>query len=520
MLHKAVKQLKRVVILNSLKTRLIVSALLLILVLMPLIGFTLNDAFKQQVKSASKNELSAYVYSVLAVTELDNGQLLMPELLLENQFNVIQSGLYALIVMDNNTRDNNPADMELAKKSKDYLKEQVRPLLEYALEVPPHLILGKRQEPINTENSSIVWYSDSFLGFEAPTNLPHPAAGKSEFSEVMLEGKAYLIYSFTANLEQTPSQYPSVQKPLAMPITIHIIKDQADFQRQVKQFTKQLWSWLLILMALLVIVQMVWLLWTLKPLEKFTQELNDIEQGRTQQINETYPTELQAVARQLNALLNTEQSQRKRYRNALSDLAHSLKTPLAVIQSQKELSRSSIEQVSIINSIIGHQLKRAQTAAGSSWHLGIKVKSVSDKLIRTLHKIYREPQISISQQTDPQAIFKGDEADLTEILGNVLDNACKAAKSQVLLTVTSNENSLIISIEDDGKGVSPEQHAQIFERGIRADSYQRGHGIGLAIVRDLIDSYNGQLSVSTSDTLGGAKFVFSFSFCELPSAKG
>jgi len=487
MSQKPVKSLKRTAILNSLKNRLIVSALLLILVLMPLIGFTLNDAFKEQVKSASKNELSAYVYSVLAVTEFDNGQLLMPALLLENQFNVIQSGLYALIVMAN-AKDNDPL------------------LLAPDLKQQPNLISG-------TTKAAIAWQSDSFLGFEAPANLPHPATGQSEFSEIKLEGKPYLIYSFTASFEQPSTQSDNAEQTSpTLPITIHIIKDQIDFQRQVDRFTNQLWSWLLILMALLVIVQMVWLLWTLKPLAKFTKELNDIEQGRTQQLTEVYPTELQAVARQLNALLNTEQSQRKRYRNALSDLAHSLKTPLAVIQSQKELSRSSIEQVSIINSIIGHQLKRAQTAAGASWHLGIKVKSVSDKLIRTLHKIYREPPISISQDIDSQAIFKGDEADLTEILGNVLDNACKAAKSQVSLTVTADENVLIITVEDDGKGISPEQHTQIFERGMRADSYQRGHGIGLAIVRDLIDSYNGQLSVSTSQTLGGAKFEFSFHF--------
>lgn len=463
-------------VLNSLKVRLILSALLVILVLLPLIGFTLNDAFKQQVKSATRNELSAYVSAVLAVTEVENKQLIMPEQLLENQFNVIQSGLYALISTPAVPKSSNNA----------------------------------RLSKINDGSPNILWQSNSFLGLEAPSDLPSPPAGQSEFSEIQLDDKPYLIYSFSARFEQQPTS----QQTRQFPLTIHIIKDQADFQLQVKQFTKQLWSWLLILMVLLVIVQIVWLLWTLKPLAKFTQELREIEQGHANQLKAIYPSELQAVARQLNALLNTEQNQRKRYRNALSDLAHSLKTPLAVLQSQKGLGRSSIEQVAIINRIIDHQLKRAQSAAGSSWHLGIKVSSVSDKLIRTLTKIYREPQILIDQDVDPQAVFKGDESDLTEILGNVLDNACKAAKSQVLLTVKTTENVLIITVEDDGKGVSAEQQTQIFERGIRADSYQHGHGIGLAIVRDLIDSYNGQLSVSTSETLGGAKFLFRFSLGE------
>ena len=458
-------------VLNSLKARLVLSALLVILVLIPLIGFTLNDAFKQQVKSATRNELSAYVSAVLAVTEVQNQQLVMPEQLLENQFNVIQSGLYALISAPAGHKSNNNPVLSQLKNT-----------------------------------SSIAWQSNSFLGLEAPDDLPSPPTGQSEFSEIKLEGKPYLIYSFSAIFEQ----HPTSKQTQPLPLTIHIIKDQADFQLQVKQFTKQLWSWLLILMVLLVIVQIVWLLWTLKPLAKFTRELREIEQGHANQLKTIYPTELQAVARQLNALLNTEQNQRKRYRDSLSDLAHSLKTPLAVMQSQKGLDRSTIEQIGIINRMIEHQLKRAQSAAGSSWHLGIKVSSVADKLIRTLTKIYREPQILINQKVDPQAIFKGDENDLTEILGNVLDNACKAAKSQVLLTVSRTDNLLIITVEDDGKGVSVEQQTQIFKRGMRADSYRPGHGIGLAIVRDLIDSYNGQLSVSTSETLGGAKFLFSF----------
>ncbi|ABV37851.1 sensor histidine kinase with ATPase domain [Shewanella sediminis HAW-EB3] len=446
-------------LLNSLKARLVVSALLLILVLLPLIGFTLNDAFKQQVKSAAKNELSAYLYSVLAVTEVDNNRLLMPELLVENQFNVIQSGLYALISTPGNTSG-----------------------------IPAKHLL---------------WQSNSFLASEPPQHLPHPATGQSEFGEILLEGKPHIIYSFSASFEQRQNKQ--------FPITIHIIKDQADFQLQIDKFTRQLWTWLLILMALLGGVQLAWLLWTLKPLAKFKQELSDVEQGRAMQLEADYPTELQAVARQLNTLLNTEQSQRKRYRNALSDLAHSLKTPLAVIQSQKDLSQGSFEQISVINRIIGHQLKRAQSAAGSSWHLGVKVCSVSEKLVRTLGKIYRAPEIQITESVDSEAIFKGDESDLTEILGNLLDNACKAAKSKVLLSVTSSDTQLNIAIEDDGNGISPEQQSQIFERGIRADSYSQGHGIGLAIVRDLIDSYNGKLSVSTSESLGGAKFEISFS---------
>lgn len=439
---------------NSLKARLVMSALLFILVFLPLIGVALNDAFTEQVKSAAKNELSAYVYSVLAVTEVENKQIFIPELVLENRFNLIQSGLYALAT----TEDGN----------------------------------GEQ---------TIVWHSQSFMGISPPTSLPLPATGLSVFEQIVLAGQPHLIYSFSVSFS---SQEQNV------PVTVHIIKDEREFQRQIDQFNQQLWTWLLILMLVMLVFQLSWLLWTLRPLARFTQELQDVEQGHSTQLSCRYPTELQAVARQLNILLNTEQTQRKRYRNALADLAHSLKTPLAVIKSQADLSEASSEQVSVIGRIIGHQLKRAQTAAAAAWHLGIRVDEVAAKLLRTLAKIYHEPHISLEGNIAEQAVFKGDEADLTEILGNLLDNACKAATSSVKLTVTGDAYQLMLCIEDDGPGIGEALQNQIFERGIRADSYRQGHGIGLAIVRDLVDSYNGRISVSRSETLGGAKFSISF----------
>ncbi|MCS6152608.1 GHKL domain-containing protein [Shewanella baltica] len=441
-------------VLNSLKARLVISALLFILVLLPLIGVALNDAFTEQVKSATKNELSAYVYSILAVTEVENKQISIPELVLENRFNLIQSGLYAIATTEDAS--------------------------------------GKQ---------TIVWHSQSFMGMMPPPHFTIPATGQSAFEQIELAEQPHLIYSFSVSFA---SQNQNV------PVTIHIIKDEREFQQQIDQFNQQLWTWLLILMFVMLVFQLSWLVWTLRPLARFTQELYSVEQGKSMQLSSQYPTELQAVARQLNILLNTEQTQRKRYRNALADLAHSLKTPLAVIKSQADLSEASSEQVSVISRIIGHQLKRAQTAAAASWHLGIRVDDVAAKLLRTLAKIYREPQINLSGEMADEAVFKGDEADLTEILGNVLDNACKAAKSTVKLTVTGDAYQLLICIEDDGPGISEALQNQIFERGIRADSYHQGNGIGLAIVRDLVDSYNGRISVSRSETLGGAKFSISF----------
>jgi two-component system sensor histidine kinase PhoQ len=263
-------------------------------------------------------------------------------------------------------------------------------------------------------------------------------------------------------------------------------------------------------MGFLALVQLSWLIWILRPLKSFEVELAAIQGGTATQLSGSYPAELQSVSLQLNQLLATERNQRKRYRNALSDLAHSLKTPLAVIQSQADLNKSSQEQISTIDNIISHQLSRAQSAAGSAWHLGTKVSPVAEKLRRSLAKIYADKALCISVTIDDRAVFKGDEMDLTELLGNLLDNACKAAKANVMLRVLSDDKKLEIMVEDDGDGIAQSQADQLLQRGVRTDSYDQGHGVGLAIVSDLVDSYGGAVVIGQSEKLGGARFSVSF----------
>ncbi|MGZ9898962.1 ATP-binding protein [Shewanella gaetbuli] len=439
---------------HSLKARFIASGLLLIMVLLPVIGFTVNQAFERQIALSIENQLKAYMYSVLAVTEVEDSQLNMPPHLVENQFNVIGSGLYALI---------------------------------------------------SDPKGKIIWSSDSFFDLNAPA-LNSPKAGDSLFYRIKINDIKHVAYSFTVRFA-TANQL--------VPLTIHIIKDESDYQYQVDEFNSTLWVWIGILMLVLVVVQVVWLTWTLKPLNQFSNEITLVEQGKLAELNQSYPKELNKLAKQLNALLHTEKQQRNRYRNALADLAHSLKTPLAVIKSQPQLNKDSQEQLNHINHIIGYQLKKAQSVGSNAWHLGVNVNDTAEKLVRTLGKIYHDANKDIDYQlhldNHQAAIFKGDSADLSEMIGNLLDNACKAAKHNVLLSIYSNAESLTIHVEDDGVGLTQQQQASIFERGARADTYQQGHGIGLAIVSDIVNSYQGKLQVGQSAELGGAKFSIIFS---------
>jgi len=438
-----------------------VSLLAMVVLILPTIAFIIMSSFEKHMTRSIENELSAYSYAILAVAEVEQAKLIMPEALIENQFNVSGSGLYAFIS-------------------------------------------GPALQPKN----NLLWRSQSLLTVNLanellPSSLITLAIGNKNFSSVEINSSPHFIYSYAVSFSEDDVDFP---------LTVHIMRDKLTFLQLISDFKQQLWFGLAILMFIILFLQLIWLMWTLKPLSTLEQEVKAIEQGRAEKLTSLYPKELSTLTTQLNQLLATEQKQRQRYRNALSDLAHSLKTPLAVLQAQKDISAVNQEQITRINSTIDHQLKRAQSAGHSSWLLGISIKAVVDKLLNTLAKIYHSENIKVELNLTGKLTFKGDEADLLELLGNLLDNAYKAAKSTIILTVSQQDDALVMCIEDDGIGILQLEISQILERGVRADTYQKGHGVGLAIVRDLVESYQGTLQISHSTALGGAKFTLCFPY--------
>ncbi|QSX34633.1 GHKL domain-containing protein [Shewanella avicenniae] len=433
----------------SLKSRIVASALLLNLVLLPLIGMALSDAFRVAMTDAEQSEMSAAMYGILALAEVEDDELVLPATLQDKQFNVDQSGLYALVT--------NP-------------------------------------------QGEILWRSASLLSMSLPQPLPFPAMGQRQFGEMSFNGTPHFIFSFSAGFSApTPNDE-------AFDFAVHIIKTEAALAATQAEFTEKIWHWLFILMAILLLLQAGWLWWTLRPISRFRQELAAVEQGKQQHLNSQYPSELAKVAEQINLLISNEQRQRQRYRNALSDLAHSLKTPLAVLSSIKQLPDEAQEPIHNISANISHQLKRAQSSGNAAWHQGIEVKPIAEKLARTLPKIHRDKPLTISLNIEDNPLFYGEEGDLTELLGNLLDNACKAAKQQVRFSANKRQGELLMVIEDDGPGIAPEQREAIFQRGVRADTYEKGHGVGLAIVKDLLTTYQGSWQIERSQALGGAQF--------------
>lgn len=252
------------------------------------------------------------------------------------------------------------------------------------------------------------------------------------------------------------------------------------------------------------------LLWVLRgatrPLRQLEDEIAAVEAGERQNLSEGFPREVAGVAAGLNTLLNGERKRIARYRNNLADLAHSLKTPLAVIRASLGAGADVViaGEVDKMNSLIDRQLKRAAMSGGVT--LGqtpIELAPLLAELRVTLLRAYSHKDLSLELNVLAGAAFRGDRTDLLEMMGNLLDNACKWCASRVSAKVHGDLQLLHIDIEDDGPGMPASLVASGPSRGLRADEATPGHGFGLAMVRDIAESYGGELSLGTSK-LGGA----------------
>jgi len=252
----------------------------------------------------------------------------------------------------------------------------------------------------------------------------------------------------------------------------------------------------------------------LLPLRRLERQVREVEAGERVSLTGRYPSELVGLAANLNALIETERRRLERYRHTLDDLAHSLKTPLAAMRTLfAELKpRTQDSQIDALNrelermdQRVSYQLRRAR--ASGSTGLGtepVAVAPVVDDLKLTLDKVYRDKRVVCTLELAPGAVFRGDPGDLTEILGNVMDNAYKYCKSRVHVTARSTSDGLELRVGDDGGGISPELAATLGERGKRADESVPGQGIGLAVVRETVELYRGTLTAERSE-LGGAE---------------
>jgi two-component system sensor histidine kinase PhoQ len=300
-------------------------------------------------------------------------------------------------------------------------------------------------------------------------------------------------------------------------------QDASDYFWQLDRFRQTLWAWLSITIVLLLIVMYLVMMWSLRPLKKVGLEIKAIEDRKQTGFEQNYPTEITPLTDNLNILLSREQYQHQRYRNAMDDLAHSLKTPLAVLNGLTDndsLGRSELatmrEQTARMNQIVSYQLQRATNVVGVKIDKPIDLIVIINKISTALEKVYLEKRVQFDSTLPNSILIRMDESDCYEVMGNLLDNAFKYCQDKMRINCIETKNDEIeLNIEDNGSGLSSPEIDRILNRGTRLDEANEGQGIGLAVVAELVNSYNVNLRFEPS-TLGGLKVVLTLQVVSLP----
>lgn len=316
-------------------------------------------------------------------------------------------------------------------------------------------------------------------------------------------GQSYFIYSlrFVRNPGSGPTAYYVV-----------MIDSAEHYHAESRAYLYKITRYALFAYLLLAGILLFTTYWSLGSLRHIAKQIDDIRAGKREALLCQVERELTPLTDSVNQLLENERQQTQRYQHALNDLAHSLKTRLALIQMTTreiqlgaEVHENINEQVMTMDQMIQYQLRRAVTGRQRLASKGTEPVPLVEKLLASLAKVYRHKKLQTHFQFDDDILFHGEQGDLMELMGNLLDNAHKFAINEINVTVRSHLNRLRIEVEDDGPGIDPAKSEQIFKRGVRADS-SSGQGIGLAVVTEIVHSYGGQIWVDESP-LGGARFT-------------
>jgi two-component system, OmpR family, sensor histidine kinase PhoQ len=425
------------------------------------IGWTLSQSYDSSERNKLQDRLHDYVITYIAGTDARrDGTPLLPDTPPDPMFSRPGSGLYAVVTGENNFH----------------------------------------------------WESSSALGRDFGF-LPKLAPGQQQFiGPIDTELGRLYYYSFGVALD-VPNSDPVL-------LTFTVAQTEEELEGNVAVYRRSLVGWLALLGVILIVLQLGLLYWSLTPLRKVASDLSRIEHGKTDHLDSQYPLELTGLTERLNAFIDSEREQRTRYRNTLADLAHSLKTPLAVIRSQLESANEVpvaarlpvLDQVRKMDELVAYQLARAATTGSQTFASAVPIAGHAEDLVQSLEKVYAAKNVLCEFDIQDNAAFYGEQGDLLELMGNLLENAFKWARHHVLLVVKMQSAGgrqrpgLLMSVEDDGPGIDDDKIEKVLQRGVRGDERVQGHGIGLSIVQDIVRAYNGELTVDRSEEFGGARF--------------
>lgn len=381
---------------------------------------------------------------------------------------------------------------------------------------------------VETPDGTLAWRSPSMAITSVPAApKPRPPPGDSRFHKIETDGvEPRFLLGYTVILEELDDSE----------LTFWVLNDQAPFNAEIHDFRRSLVVGVIAATLLLIVLQLGTLRWGLRPLRQMVERVRGLHAGQRGDIGEDYPAELAQLAHTLNRFVAHELESRERYRRAMGDLAHSLKTPLAVLKNAlvtpDNPDKTTLDdQLHRMEDTISRQLSRAAAMPAVLPHEPVPVMPVVERLCRALDKAYAEKRVDVEIRK-AQVQVRADERDVMDVLGNLIENAYKYSHSKVRITASADEcpaarthrnetvtntsgqdalasslrDAIRIVVEDDGDGIPEAAKRYVFERGARADTAQPGHGIGLASAVELASAYGGTVQLADSD-LGGARVI-------------
>ncbi len=451
----------------AIATRLIFASALALSAFLTLTGWALDQAFERSAVKAIQLRLQGYFYSLLQESDVNvKGKLLLSDRMPQADFDRPASGLYA-----------------------------------------------------GVRGPDFYWLSPSALGREMPFTETL-APGEFSFNGPVATEAIGNIYVYSSGVtygDEVPNKSPDAAP--APTFTFYVAETERSLLQQKAAFRSTLTRYLGGFGLLLLFVQGLLLRLSLNPLRHVAKELAEVERGTAEELIGPYPSELAGLTSSLNRVIGAERDNLKRYRNTLGDLAHSLKTPLAVMRGlldsepeKAQLIAGTEEQIRRMNEIVAYQLARAASSGHQTFAAPMAIDKNAEEIVQSLEKVYAVKGVLCEFELDEAARFHGELGDVMEVLGNLLDNGFKWAKSRVVLTTRqigdakSRRMGLEICVEDDGPGIPEEKIDDMLKRGVRGDERVHGHGIGLSTVSNVMESYQGQLNIDRSPELGGARF--------------
>ena len=296
-------------------------------------------------------------------------------------------------------------------------------------------------------------------------------------------------------------------------VTIAVAEDMTSFETDLAAFKWRYAGLSLAVVLLLLGVQALMVRAGLRPLDRVRAQLRRLDQGEIDQLDAETPREIRPLVEELNRLLVTLHQRLARSRQALGNLAHAIKTPLtilanlgshAAVRAHPDLQQPLAKHTAAIQRLLERELKGARLAGTAGGGQRFLPDAEMPALVQTLHTIHRDRAVRIDAHYAQGLVLPADREDMLELLGNLLDNACKWARSTVRVTIRS-AGEIAIVVEDDGPGCPPQQCTQLTRRGLRLDETAAGHGLGLAITQDIVGSYHGSMAFDRSAELGGLR---------------